>query len=414
MIPAMNKLLFLLLTAIIPVACTTQSEKPLTTGTWRATVLTAGGELPFGLDIQRSADKQSFTVHAINGKERLPMDAATYRNDTLRIPMSLFESEIVAQVSGNTMKGIWRRRRTGNDYQTMPFEAMHGFKDRFTPNGRQASVNLTGKWSTLFRTPDGKDTTLAVGVFDQQGNTITGTFLTPTGDYRYLAGNVLGDSLFLSCFDGSHLFLFKAKAGPNRTLIGTFHSGPTYVENWTARFDPKATLPDAAQLTYIKPGQKLAFSFPQPDGNTVSLTDDRFKGKVTVVQILGSWCPNCMDETSFLSPWYKKNKSRGIEVIGLAFEKSAVLSESAPRIERMKDRFKIDYPVVLAGTNDKVEAAKALPALNRVVAFPTTIIVDKKGQVRHIHTGFSGPGTGVYYDQFVDEFNGIIDKLLAE
>lgn len=420
----MNKLLYFLLTAIIPVACTSQSDKSLTTGTWRATVLTAGGELPFGLDIQRSAaqpaaDKKSFTVHALNGKERLPMDAATFQNDTLRIPMSLFDSEIVARVSGNTMKGIWRRRRTGNEYQTLPFEGQHGLKYRFTPDGRQASVNLTGKWNTLFRTPDGKDTTLAVGVFDQQGSTIIGTFLTPTGDYRYLAGNVVGDSLLLSCFDGTHLFLFKAKAGPrsagaNRTLTGTFHSGPTYVENWTARFDPKATLPDAAKLTYIKPGQKLAFSFPEPKGKTVSLTDERFKGKVTVVQILGSWCPNCMDETNFLSPWYKKNRSRGVEVIGLAFEKSADLTESGPRIERMKDRFKIDYPVVLAGTNDKVEAAKSLPALNRVVAFPTTLIVDKKGQVRHIHTGFSGPGTGVYYDQFVDEFNRIIDKLLAE
>ena len=121
-----------------------------------------------------------------------------------------------------------------------------------------------------------------------------------------------------------------------------------------------------------------------------------------------------MDETSFLSSWYKKNKGRGIEVIGLAFEKSADMTVSGPRIERMKDRFAIEYPVVLAGTNDKIEAAKALPALNRVVAFPTTIIVDKKGQVRHIHTGFSGPGTGVYYDQFVDEFNRTIEKLLAE
>ena len=435
----MNKLILLLLTAVIPAACTGQFEKLLPIGTWRATVRTVGGELPFGLDIQPTADKQLFTVHAINGKERLLMDTATFRNDTLRIPMSLFESEIIAHVSGNVMKGVWRKRRIGNEYQTMPFEGQHGLKYRFTPDGRQASVNLTGKWSTLFRTPDGNDTTLAVGVFEQQGSSITGTFLTPTGDYRYLAGNVVDDSLFLSCFDGAHSFLFKAKVGPrsvgqNRTLTGTFNSGPTYVENWTARFDPKATLPDAGSLTFIKPGQKLAFSFPEPNrsdgdaagspvvrqserfrpGNRISLTDDRFKGKVTVVQILGSWCPNCMDETSFLSSWYKKNKGRGIEVIGLAFEKSADMTVSGPRIERMKDRFAIEYPVVLAGTNDKIEAAKALPALNRVVAFPTTIIVDKKGQVRHIHTGFSGPGTGVYYDQFVDEFNRTIEKLLAE
>lgn len=342
------------------------------------------------------------------------MDTATYRNDTLRIPMSLFDSEILARVNGNTMRGVWRRKRPGNTWQSIPFEAQQGLTYRFTPDGRQASVNLTGKWNTTFRSTDGKDTTAAVGVFEQQGNRVTGTFLTPTGDYRYLAGNVVADSLLLSCFDGTHLYLFKAKAGPNRTLTGTFNSGPTYQETWTARFDPKAELPDPAKLTYIKPGQKLAFSFPEPNGNKVSLTDDRFKGKVTVVQILGSWCPNCMDETNFLSPWYKKNRSRGVEVVGLAFERSAAMAESGPKIERMKERFKIDYPVVLAGTSNKDEAAKSLPALNRVVAFPTTIIVDKKGQVRHIHTGFSGPGTGAYYDQFVDEFNGLISKLLAE
>ena len=193
-----------------------------------------------------------------------------------------------------------------------------------------------------------------------------------------------------------------------------FHSGPTYRESWTARLDPNASLPDPATLTYIKPGQRFTFAFPDATGKTVSLADPQFKGKVTVVQIMGSWCPNCMDETRFLAPWYARNKARGVEVAGLAFEKTADLAESGPKLKRMSERFDIQYPVLLAGTNDKAEASKALPALNSVVAFPTTIFVDKKGTVRHIHTGFSGPGTGVYYDQYVGEFNSLIDKLLAE
>ena len=121
-----------------------------------------------------------------------------------------------------------------------------------------------------------------------------------------------------------------------------------------------------------------------------------------------------MDETNFLSPWYKRNRSRGVEVLGLAFERSAAMAVSGPKIERMKKRFNIDYPIVLAGTNDKAEASKALPDLNAVVAFPTTIFIDKKGKVRQIHTGFSGPGTGKFYDQYVSEFNRLIDKLVAE
>ena len=193
-----------------------------------------------------------------------------------------------------------------------------------------------------------------------------------------------------------------------------YHSGPTYRETWTAQFNPSAALPDPAKLTFVKPGQTFTFAFPDAMGKTVSLADPRFKGKVTVVQILGSWCPNCMDETRFLAPWYARNKDRGVEVVGLAFEKTASMAESGPKLQRMADRFKIQYPILLAGTNDKAEAARALPALSRVAAFPTTIFIDKRGTVRHIHTGFSGPGTGVYYDQYVSEFNALIDKLAGE
>lgn len=413
----------------LPTACSSQSS-PVTVkpGTYRAILKTKGGELPFGLDIQPVANKpNTYTVFALNGNERLPMDAATVQGDSIRIPMALFESELVAKIAGNTLLGEWRRRRTAQQIQRLPFEAQLGIDHRFTPDAKTASSNLSGNWATDFDSKTGRvDTTDAVGVFKQTGNRLTGTFLTPTGDYRYLEGNVVGDSAFLSCFDGSHLFLFKAKHDPaSKTLTGGFWSGVSGYESWVAKLDPNAKLPDPASLTYLKPGVKtLNVSFPEPSrgdgdaasrpGKIVSLTDPRFKNKVTVVQILGSWCPNCMDETNFLSPWYKRNKSRGVEVLGLAFERSPEMAVSGPKIERMKERFMIDYPVVLAGTNDKAQASKVLPDLNAVVAFPTTIFVDKKGQVRHIHTGFSGPGTGVYYDQYVDEFNRLIDKLLAE
>ncbi len=405
---------------VLPTVGSGQSSPTLVkTGQYRAVLKTRGGELPFGLDIQPSADKKTYTVFALNGDERLPMDPATVEGDSLRIPMALFDSELKAKIEGNRLRGVWRRRRRRavGQYQTLPFDAQLGYTRRFVADDKSAGASLTGKWATDFgNKAGGVDTVNAVGVFGQRGNRVTGTFLTPTGDYRYLDGNVVGDSLFLSCFDGSHLFLFKAKHNPaTKTLTGGFWSGVAGYEPWAARFDPNAKLPDPAKLTYLKPGAKtLTFQFPEPNGKPVSLADPRFKNKVTIVQILGSWCPNCMDETNFLSPWYKRNRQRGVEVVGLAFERSADMTESGPKIERMKQRFQIDYPVVLAGTNDKAQAGKALPDLNAVVAFPTTLFIDKKGQVRHIHTGFSGPGTGAYYDQYVDEFNRLIDKLLTE
>ena len=408
------------LVAALLVQC--QSTPTVKTGEWRATLQTSGGELPFGIDIQPGAKAGTYTVFAVNGSERFKMDEATLQGDSLHIPMALFESELVGKVDGDKLTGTWRKRRTKDQFQYVPFAATFGAASRFSSGEKSAATasngTFSGKWQTLFRAePTGNvpgDTTLAVGIFDQKGTDVTGTFLTPTGDYRYLAGNAIGDSLLLSCFDGSHAFLFKAKKGPGNLLTGVFHSGPTYRETWTAQLNPNAKLPDPAKLTFVKPGQKFTFAFPDPTGKTVSLTDPRFAGKVTIVQIMGSWCPNCMDETKFLAPWYAKNKARGVEAVALAYEKSPGLAVSGPKLQRMAERFQMQYPVLLAGTNDKAEAAKTLPALNAVLAFPTTIFVDKKGQVRHIHTGFSGPGTGVYYDQYVAEFNRLIDKLLAE
>ncbi|MCD8539718.1 MAG: TlpA family protein disulfide reductase [Leadbetterella sp.] len=108
---------------------------------------------------------------------------------------------------------------------------------------------------------------------------------------------------------------------------------------------------------------------------------------------------------------YKK-ENPSLEVIGLAFERNAEPSFAYPKIARFIERFGVDYPVLLAGTI--AEAGSRLPQLNHVMAFPTSIIVDKKGQVRKIHTGFTGPGTGAYYEEYVKEFTAFVKELQGE
>jgi thiol-disulfide isomerase/thioredoxin len=272
---------------------------------------------------------------------------------------------------------------------------------------------LAEKYTVTFTNKEGK-TSQAVGIFKQNGHLVTGSFLTPTGDYRYLAGVIDSDSLKLSTFDGTHLYLLKGKLN-KEGFKANFWSNITSKSTIEATINPTASLPDPSSLTYLKPNAPaFGFSFPQANGQVISLGDQRFQGKVVVVQLLGTWCPNCMDETKYLAPWYLKNKARGIEVVGLAFEKTADLAESGPKIENMKKRFGVDYPVLLAGSNDKALADAALPMLNGVKGYPTTLFIDKKGVLRHIHTGFSGPGTGKYYLEWMDEFNALIDKLSAE
>jgi peroxiredoxin len=405
---------FLALAGLSIYACS--SSPKIKTGVWRATLTRDTHTLPFLLSLEANADGETYTAYAINGTERLKLDTAYVENDSLHIPMQLFDSELIGKIEKDRLVGSWRKTRVGQLVGELPFEAVYGEEYRFfKENTSPTKVSLAEKWEVLFRTPSTGDSTVSIGLFEQDGSKVKGTFLTPTGDYRYLAGDIQGDSLFLSCFDGSHVFLFKAAIQDNGTLQGGFWSGLTDYESWTARPNPTALLPDANTLTYLKPGYStLDFRFPDADGNLVSLKDPAFDNKVVVIQLMGSWCPNCMDETNFLSPWYKKNRSRGVEIVGLAFERSSRLEDSAPKLRRMSERYDIKYPVLLAGSSEKDSAAMALPMLNHVMSFPTTVIVDKKGKVRSVHTGFSGPGTGKYYDEFVEKFNQQIDKLVLE
>lgn len=417
---AMKYLSHLLLTfsLLALYACSTPStseKMALKSGVWRAVLKSQGGELPFGLEVVPNADSSTFTVYALNGEERLKMDTATITNDSVRIPMDLFDSEIVAKVGDSTLIGTYTKRGIKTLTQ-MPFQATYGKSFRFSQGEEPIAADISGKWSVTFVSGDGKDTTQSVGVFTQQNHQLSGSFLTTTGDYRYLAGNVKGDTAYLSCFDGMHVYLFKSKIdAATHTMNGEFWSGTTGYEKWTATKNDQAQLPDANSLTFLKPGyEQLDFTFPDVTGKPVSIKDEKYKGKVVIVQLMGSWCPNCMDETNFLSPWYKKNKGRGIEIIGLAYERKPGLEVNIPKLKKLIERHDINYQVLFAGTSDKAAAAATLPALNSLLAFPTTIFIDKKGIVRRIHTGFSGPGTGKYYTEFVEDFELFIDKLVKE
>jgi peroxiredoxin len=225
-----------------------------------------------------------------------------------------------------------------------------------------------------------------------------------------------GDELKLSTFDGAHAFLFTAKV-TDSSMNGFFYSGNHWKEPFIAKRNSSYELPDENSLTFIKEGyDKLAFSFPDTEGQLVSLEDERFKDKVVLVQILGTWCPNCLDETKFYAPYYEANKDRGLEIIGLHFEYVKTAQKAFKGMNRLKERIGVNYPLLLAqyGTVDKAIAGEKLPMLNHILSYPTTIFIDKKGIVRKIHTGFNGPATGEKYTAFKKEFEAFVDMLLSE
>jgi thiol-disulfide isomerase/thioredoxin len=387
-----------------------ESEKSINTGTWRGVITLPQRELPFNFELQK--DKEgNYSLFLLNASERLAIDSISIRGDSIYIPMHIFDAQIVGKVSESSIEGFWIKNYA-QDYR-IPFKAAYGIAHRFESKKKTTPYNVSGKYAIRFA--DRPDTMVSVGVFEQQGNKVTGTILTRTGDYRYLEGIVDGNEMKLSTFDGEHAYLIEATIQSDSTMKGSFYSGKAKDREWRAVKDANARLPDPNSLTYLKKGyEKIDFSFPSAKEGTISLSDAKYEGKVVILQLFGTWCPNCMDETKFLGPWYEKNKSRGVEIIGLAYEKKADLNYARSRVRKMKERLNISYDFAIAGTSETESASKSLPMLNGVMSFPTTIFLDKKGNVRRIHTGFSGPGTGTYYEELVGEFNLFVDKLLNE
>jgi peroxiredoxin len=395
----------------ISVANISAAQTKLKTGIWRGSLkTTSGNEIPFNFEVKGSKPELAI----INSTEHFKVNDVTIKGDSVYIKMPLFDSEFRLKLAGDNLQGKYIRHLGDRDVP-MDFTATAGTPWRFFKTPKQPAYNVTGRWSAIIGEGEGRDTT--VGEFKQTGSKVTGTFLTTTGDYRFLEGTVSGKQLYLSCFDGGHAFLFTADITDDHTIAnGKFYAGVSGKDVWTAVRNENAKLPDAYSLTALKPGyKKLAFSFKDITGKQVSLDDERFKNKVLIVQILGSWCPNCMDETAYMVNYYKKYQPKGVEVIGLAYERTTDFAKSQKTLAQMKNRFDIPYPLLITGyTSNKEETAKSLPMLQRVVGFPTTIIIDKTGDVRKIHTGFSGPGTGEHYTEFISEFEKLTDDLLAE
>lgn len=380
----------------------------ITEGIWRGEINTQGQKLPFLFEIKNDSIGDQY-VYIINDEERLNAGKIIFEGDSVVFPMHIFDTKIVAYAGKEILSGFWIKNYV-SDYK-IPFRAEYGKKYRFSP-GPANPVNLGGKWETIFANES--DTTYAIGVFEQTGTKLTGTFLLTSGDYRYLDGEVDGDSLRLSTFDGEHAYLFKARAD-GESMSGMYWSGKTWSQPWTAMKNDHAELPSMDSLTFLKPGYtKIEFSFPGLDGKPVTPDDEKFRGKVLILQVFGTWCPNCMDETLFLNDWYRKNRDRGVEILGLAFERKDDFEYASGRIKQMKQKLDVDYDFVIAGRTGSGSTARALPMLQGMIAFPTAIIIDRKGNVRRIHTGFSGPGTGVYYERYIEDFIPFMDELLSQ
>ncbi|MGB0887030.1 MAG: peroxiredoxin family protein [Vicingaceae bacterium] len=367
---------------------------------------------PINLSI--SKNDTSYDVVFTNASEKIKAKSVIITEDSIRIVDPLFNTWFEGEIlSDSKIEGNWFKSNRG---YAIPFIASQGKQLRFkTPKNLLANTqNITGKWEVDFSKNNPEDHYKAIGQFKQEGNYVTGTFITETGDYRFLEGNIYNNHLYLSCYDGSHLFLFKALLEEGK-LIGTFWSGSHWEEPWEAFKNETFELSDPETLTYLKEGyNELTFAFPNTNGDTVRLTDQKYQGKVVIVNIMGPWCPNCKDETAYLAELYNKNHGKGLEIIALSFDKAEVFDVAAANIKKIQNHFGANYEFLIAGKANKIAAAEALPMLNHIMSYPTSIFIDRKGNIKKIRTGFYGPGTGSYYTRYIEQTNDFIAKLLAE
>jgi len=385
----------------------------LAPGPWRAVLASPLGELPFDFTVEARGDEHLATIR--NGEEVIERPLEFDADGSVRIAFPHFDSSVIARPStdGRELSGVWRKHATDGHDREMGFGARAGAATRFVlaADTRLEPERVAGRWSVRFA----EEAEPAVMILAPAGNDVAGTFLTTTGDHRYLAGVFQAGRLRLSCFDGAHAFLYDARLEADGTLKGSFASGATWQRTWTARRDDKAEIHDefAAARWSSEPGL-LWIEGLDRDGKPRSPAEHLRTAHALVVQIAGSWCPNCHDELAWLAPLAVELSDRGLAVVTLGFEAAGDEARAQRQLERMRERHGARHEFLLCGTADKERAAMALGALDRVVAFPTLVIFGRDGSPRAVHSGFRGKATGIEHERVVRDLRARIEAALTE
>ncbi len=345
----------------------------------------------------------------INWTEHIRLDSIRWMGNVFFVKMPYYNSTLDGNVvNDTTVEGIWTDRTRPELYEI-----------HFTATRQQIpEVPLNGMKKKIYSVeyapgvPEHFDE--AIGLFYQKDTLLYGTFITKSGDHRFLQGFNDGKTFTLSCFDGAHLFYYKAGI-TNDSLSGMFYSGKHYSRNWVGYPNPQAHLMHPDSVVWLKDSNKeFSFKVRAQNGDSVLFNREKFLNKVTVVQVMGSWCANCTDESRFFKTLYDKYHSEGMEIVPIAFERSDVFEINRDNVNKQFVELGLKYTPYFGTKIGPGAASQVLTNLTRITAYPTSVFIDKKGNVRKIHTGFYGPGTGDYYRIYTTELESFVQQLLHE
>jgi len=331
-----------------------------------------------------------------------------YLKDSIFIRSKVFEGFIKGVLEDNKINGVFVIESLD---RSVPFTSYNSSK-RFNIDFEKNEKLTLNRWRFTFN-PNMDNASISLGIFNPIGqNEISATFRTSTGDYGFMHGGYKDSKIVLSTFNGSRAYLLEAELNNNNDSIkGIMYSGNHSKTIIEGVLDNVFELSNEYSLTSLQSkNQKFEFSFENTAGKLISIDDDIFDGKSMVIQLMGSWCSNCLDESKFYVDYMNKNKLNDIEFVALAFEYAKTKDGALNSILKLKNQIGIDYPILLAqyGSSDKGKALEKFPMLNNIISYPTTIFLDKNKDVIKIHTGFNGPATGEKYIEFINEFDNTI------
>ena len=331
-----------------------------------------------------------------------------YLKDSIFIRSKVFEGYIKGILEDNKINGVFVIESLD---RSVPFTSYNSNK-RFNIDFENNEKLTLNRWRFTFN-PNMDNASISLGIFNPIGqNEISATFRTSTGDYGFMHGGYKDSKIVLSTFNGSRAYLLEAELNNNNDSIkGVMYSGNHSKTIIEGVLDNVFELSNEYSLTSLQSkNQKFEFSFENTAGKLISIDDDIFDGKSMVIQLMGSWCSNCLDESKFYVDYMNKNKLIDIEFVALAFEYAKTKDGALNSILKLKNQIGIDYPILLAqyGSSDKGKALEKFPMLNNIISYPTTIFLDKNKDVIKIHTGFNGPATGEKYIEFINEFDNTI------
>jgi thiol-disulfide isomerase/thioredoxin len=388
--------------ALLTLSLTASAPSPA--GPWRGVLDLEGATLEFGLELAGTG--ASFRGRLCNGRRCDPVSNVTLRGDSVTIEIADYAAAISARFHHDSLTGLYRN--VGNrGPRVIPFRATRG-RWPITP----APAWLVGRWDASFFSDFGTSPRVFELRNGPQG--LEGTMISNTGDYGHFAGEVRGDSFALAHFDGSFVYLLTG-ARHGDTLRGVFHAGLRTQTPWIAvRSTGAPHLKSPTEITSADTTAPFRFAFPDLQGRLVRQSDPRFRGKVVVIDIFGTWCPTCHDAAPGLVRLYRKYHARGLEIVGLAYEVTGDSAVDARQVRRYRDKFRIPFPLLLAGINDTEAAGETLPQLRGFTSFPTTVFLGRDGRVRQVRAGFYGPATGAQHERLLTEMDREVERLLGE